>query len=158
MKKIKESLVFGEVAMAESIRRVIEECDDVFISGITKRHDYEQILEKMIRNAKVITVNYKGKLVGYASMYANNFETKEAYVSMFGIKRDYQGMKFGTFLMDRCCEVAKESGMKTIRLEVLKENTKGYCFYEKYGFRKREENDYSFYMSHELCGDLDELE
>lgn len=133
------------------IRSVVEECDSTFMIGITRRENYEQILQKMIDNAEIIVVKYMGKVAGYASLYANDHLSHVGYISMFGIKKEYQGKKLGTLLMDKCCSVAKECGMDTILLEVLKDNCRAYEFYLKYGFAITDrETEYSLFMSYDL--------
>ena len=135
----------------EGIRRVVEECDSIFLHGITTREDYEEILSKMEHNAEVIAIELKGELVGYASIYVNDITSKHGYISMFGIKAKYQKKGFGKYLMDQCCVIAKDAGMNLIGLEVLKENQKGYNFYYKYGFRKNGiETEDSYFLEYGL--------
>lgn len=131
------------------VRKTVEECDSTFIEGLTRRDDYEQILQKMMDHAIVIAVYYKNNLAGYASMYANDLKTRQAYISMFGIKKEYQRKHLGSILMDKCCEIANQSGMRWILLEVLKENVKGFKFYKKYGYIPTgKESEYSVYMKY----------
>ena len=133
------------------IRKIVEECDGAFIEGITRRDDYESILQKMINNAQIIVIKCDEKVAGYASIYVNDIKLKRAYISMFGIKKDYQGKKLGTLLMDKCCEIAVKEGMKAIFCEVLKINQPGYGFYQSYGFRKtKKETEKSFFMTYNL--------
>lgn len=133
------------------IRSVVEECDSAFMIGITRRDNYEQILQKMINHAEIIVVKYMGKVAGYASMYANDYSSHAGYISMFGIKREYQGKRLGTLLMDKCCSVAKECGMDTILLEVLKDNYGAYEFYSRYGFTITDrKTEYSLFMNYDL--------
>lgn len=129
------------------IRQIVEACDSTFIEGITRRGDYEQILQKMMDYAIVIAVYYKSNLAGYASMYANDLKTRCAFISMFGIKKEYQHKHLGSILMDKCCEIANQSGMRSILLEVLKQNVQGHNFYKSYGFIPTgKETEYSIYM------------
>ena len=103
----------------------------------------------MMDHAIVIAVYYKNNLAGYASMYANDLKTRQAYISMFGIKKEYQRKHLGSILMDKCCEIANQSGMRWILLEVLKENVKGFKFYKKYGYIPTgKESEYSVYMEY----------
>lgn len=133
----------------EEIRKIVEECDPTFIEGITRRDDYEQILRKMMDYAVVIAVYYKNNLAGYASMYANDLKTRHAFISMFGIKKEYQHKHLGSILMDQCCKIANQSGMQSILLEVLKQNVQGLEFYKRYGFNPTgEETRRSIYMGY----------
>lgn len=132
-------------------KRAVEELDAMFIEGITVRKDYGIILEKMQKYAEFI-IAYEGEnICGYASMYANDRETKTAYISMIGIKKEYQRKAVGTSLMDKCCERAAEKGMERIRLEVLKNNLTGYRFYKAYGFLEAgEETEKSIFLCYQI--------
>lgn len=132
----------------DKIRGVIEECDNTFLIGITKRENYLEILCKMQQYANIIVARDElGVTLGYASMYANNEATRTAFISMFGVKKEYQGHHLGTLLMDKCVEVARMNGMRVIKLEVLKQNANGYAFYLRYGFKTLEAFDKSKILS-----------
>lgn len=119
----------------DKIRAVIEDCDSTFLVGITKRDNYLEILSKMQHNAIVIVARDEiGETLGYASMYANDFVRRTAFISMYGIKKEFQGNHLGKSLMDKCVGIARRNGMNRIMLEVLNINTKGLAFYTYYGF------------------------
>lgn len=125
----------------DEIRQIVELCDSSFIVGITRRENYLEILNKMQQYAEfIVPRSDDGTPLGYVSMYANNMQTKVAYISMFCIREEYQQLHLGTALMKRAVEVAGEKGMKIIRLEVLKENTKAQKFYLHNGFRMVSDN------------------
>ena len=92
-----------------------------------------------------------GTPLGYTSMYANNVQTRTAYISMFCIRTNYQKLHLGTKLMNKAIEVARQNGMVNIRLEVLKDNTKAQKFYSRCGFHvMNESNGTSFMMEYHL--------
>lgn len=98
--------------------------------------------------AEVIVAKMDDNIIGYASMYANNYENKTAYISMFGIKKKFQGKKLGIVLMDKCVEIARKKGMRVISLEVFKTNRNAISFYKAYGFKETgAETELSIYMS-----------
>ena len=61
-------------------------------------------------------------------MYANNLETRVAYISMIGVLGCMQGRHIGSQLMRKCIQVAQNNGMQFIRLEVLNANKKALIF------------------------------
>lgn len=136
----------------EVIRQIIELCDSSFMVGITHRDSYLDILKKMQQYAEfIVPRDADGTPLGYVSMYANNMETRIAYISMFCIRKEFQKQHLGVALMQKAEEVAREKGMKSIQLEVLKENTKGQSFYLKYGFHSMDKgNDKSLLMEFQL--------
>ena len=136
----------------EVIQQIIELCDSSFMVGITHRENYLEIRNKMQRFAEFIVPRFDdGTPLGYVSMYANNKETKSAYISMFCIRPEFQKHHLGTLLMDKAAEVAQKNGMLSIKLEVLRENTKAQNFYLNYGFQivEKEDKD-SFFMLYYL--------
>lgn len=48
----------------------------------------------------------------------------------------YHGKGAGAALMDRCLEIARQNGFKTIWLGVWEHNLRAQNFYKKYGFKK----------------------
>lgn len=132
---------------------VIRYCDDAFGEfSILKREDYKDILEKIFKFATVI-YSYSEELTGYVAMYINNLESREAYITLFAVKTKYQKRHVGMALMTYCCDIAKECGMKTIALEVRKDNYKAISFYKKNGFKTFAESDHnSLYMRKILMG------
>lgn len=136
----------------EVIQQIVEMCDSSFMVGITHRENYLEILKKMQQHAEFIVLrSVDGTPLGYVSMYANNMETKVAYISMFCIRTDYQKHHLGTELMNKTVEVAWEKGMKTIKLEVLKDNMKAQKFYSNYGFHiMKDGNEASLFMEYQL--------
>lgn len=136
----------------EVIRQVIELCDSSFMVGITHRDNYLEILQKMQRYAEfIVPRDADDTPLGYVSIYANNMETRIAYISMFCIRKEYQKQHLGFALMQKAEEVARKKGMEKIQLEVLNENTKGQSFYLKYGFHSIDKgNDTSLLMEFQL--------
>lgn len=112
----------------------IKKCDGAFLYGIYSRDDFDDILEKIDKNAEFIAYFENDEIIGYAAMYNNDFESGVAYITMIGVCQEYQRRHIGRSLMDQCKKNAKKNGMKTIRLEVLDANEKAIRFYENEGF------------------------
>jgi len=115
-------------------KKIVECCDEAFPRPLATRADYLEILEKIDRFADFFAAYYKGKASGYAAMYANDMESRTAYITMIGVKTIVQRQSIGSHLMDTCVKVAYSKGMKQIRLEVLNTNEKAIAFYKKHGF------------------------
>lgn len=128
----------------EAIRDIVELCDASFMVGITHRENYTEILNKMQNYAEFIVPRSAEEIpLGYVSMYANNAETKRAYISMFCIRKEFQNQHLGKALMDKAAKIAREKGMETIQLEVLRDNIKGQNFYLKFGFQVKDNSNCS---------------
>lgn len=89
--------------------------------------------------------------VGYAAIYANDIQTKAAYITMIGVLEEYQRSGVGSKLMAACVRTAREKGMDSVRLEVLNSNQKAVSFYKKCGFREEAPcSDNSTYLWRQL--------
>lgn len=89
-------------------RKIVGICDKAFMHGITIRKNYEEIFQKIDQNAVFIAAVIDKNYVGYAALYANNHESRIAYISMIGVVQDMQRMHIGSRLLKRCIEVSKK--------------------------------------------------
>ncbi len=127
-------------------RQAIEACDASLPRPVTPRDNYDEIFEKMDRYAEFIAA-YQNGIAGYVSMYANDQETKTAFITLFVVKDEFQRMHIGTELMNACRRIAERNKMKRIRLEVLNSNMKAISFYKKQGFYEEKPcSNISIYM------------
>ena len=115
-------------------RRAVWAVDPYFPVQLHERPDPEALLLKMLRFADFIVAADGDEPVGLAVIYANDLESRMAYVTMFGVKDEYGRRGIGRKLMAACEELALSRGMDRIRLEVLDSNERAVRFYEKNGF------------------------
>ena len=66
----------------------------------------------------------------------NRFADLESAELSFVVSDQWQGKGVGSMLMDFCIMVAKEIGLKTLLMEILKGNTKMFRFGYKYDFQR----------------------
>lgn len=115
-------------------RRAAWEVDPVFPYGLHGQPDPEAALLKMLRFADFIVAADGGEVAGLAVIYANDLETRAAYITLFGVKDEYGRRGTGKMLLDACEALALSRGMDRIRLEVTDRNERAVRFYAKYGF------------------------
>lgn len=128
----------------------IEQCDEAFMEPIKDRGNYKELFEKIDKNAIFIAARNRETL-GYAAMYANDLETKMAYITLLAVKPACQGMHIGSNLLSACENLARQSGMRCIKLEVSNKNRKAIGFYKRFGFEKmKQQNQNSIYMIKQL--------
>ena len=96
-------------------RKFIETIDGAFPRGLVSRDNYEEILSKICKYAVFIGADNEGQPAGYAALYANNLETRVAYISMIGVLGCMQGRHIGSQLMEKCIRIARNTGMQFIR-------------------------------------------
>lgn len=118
------------------IETLLEMHKDIFPHLHEKIEDIASYAEKLSKYAYV----YEGKELeqpfGVVVFYANDKEKKTGYVSLIGVKREYQNRKLGKWLLEKCIEISKEQGMLFLQLEVDLDNHVAKNFYEKNGFVK----------------------
>ena len=73
-------------------------------------------------------------MLSFAAVYMNDNENKIAYISSIGINEQERSKHFGSKLISYCEKESKKNGMRTIQLEVNKENTTANIFYLKNGY------------------------
>lgn len=111
-------------------------------------YEYRKYMSvKFYDNGTVFTIENNGNLIAFSAFYANDILTKIAYISFFAVKKEYSNQGVGTFLMNKVCELSKQSGMEIIKLEVHENNYPAINFYTKNGFNNSfEKSTKGFYM------------
>ena len=110
-------LSFGEI-----------EPDDV---KVYIKQDVYKALEKY---ANVYAAYIDKNCFGILVMYANNMETKEGYISLVGIKKEFEQKGMGTYLIKMAERYAMEAGMEKLKLEVDNNNVHAQRFYKRNNF------------------------
>ena len=125
-----------KITETDKMSKIMKECDYAFSQSIVDRNNYPIIFEKVSKRADFFAafLNSDNSCVGYAAVYANDFEKRIAYITLICVKPEMQGLHIGSELIDGCCNLAMERKMKKIRLEVLTDNLKAIEFYKHHGF------------------------
>lgn len=130
-----EHIVLLPLMDKKKIHTVICELDDVFPHSVVHRSEFDELVDKIANRALVI-VAYNGKsVVGFCAVYMNDFIHREAYITLFAVKAQYQNKHVGTILLQYIKQIAAINGITKIRLEVEKENLKAIGFYKKNNFK-----------------------
>lgn len=95
--------------------------------------DYNKIISKISASADVI-IAYCDSIVGYCAMYANDYKSREAYITLIAVKKEWQKQYIGKLLLDSSLSLARDKGMKKIRLEVNNDNDNAIRFYQNNSF------------------------
>lgn len=122
------------VASADEIASLFESCDfspplETYISDIG---DY---IDKILSNAERIEVWDKSRLLGLLAFYANDTESKVAFITMISVSREASGKGIGSMLMDKCISLCSDKGYRVIDLEVRNGNGRAIHLYQKKGFK-----------------------
>lgn len=113
----------------------IRNCDENFTISVIERDSFCDLFEKIDKKALFYVAQDTSKnLMGYIAFYANDFESKQAYITLLVVKKEFQRMHIGTELVKECCKICRARNFETIKLEVLNRDVKARSFYKKAGF------------------------
>ena len=136
-------LICGEA----EILNIMALCDDAFEKSIIHRDDFKELSFKICSYSKFTAAKINGVTAGYAAVYANNIQTRIAYLTLIGVRPEFQKRHIGARLLSECERIARENGMISMKLEVRDANTGAIKFYKKNGYRSAERcSDISTYM------------
>ena len=129
-------------------KAAMEICDSAFLYSICKRPDYNDLFTKINHYADFI-VAYTHDILGYVAIYANDYTNGIAYITLIGVRKEYQNRHIGRSLLHACFAIGKYRKLKAIKLEVRKNNKSAIYFYKNNGFKIIDEaSENSYYM---LC-------
>lgn len=138
-----------EISERSEIDAVIKSCDDAFDDPVCRRATYPVLLEKIHQKGK-FAFAYNGTPLGYCAFYANDSNTKNAYISLIAVAPEYQKMHIGAKLLDESLATMRAYGMKQCLLEVRKSNHNAFQFYQTKHFTMVGERAESYLMMCEL--------
>ena len=139
--------LFCKICDCNDIYRVLTEISSAYnpplITSIDNLFEYAV---KLANNAEIYIAKDE-LLLGFIAFYSNDVINKIGYITQLGVMPKAQSIGIGSKLMNISYTICKEKGMKKIKLEVRKMNTRAIRFYQKEGFRFcGEASDRSIYM------------
>lgn len=108
--------------------------------------EVEMYIEKVCNSAVIIGAYDGKKIVGFVAFYANDYESKVAYITQILVIDQYRNRKIGEMLINACQDKCREKGFTILKLEVNKNNENAQGFYEHLNFKKEVEKEKSYYM------------
>ncbi len=102
---------------------------------LTARVDVPAYTKKLLANGFIyVVLSDDGTPAGIMGFYANDQDTKAAYLSILSLLPEARRRGFGGKLMKRLISDAENAGMHTVRLKVDQGNRNAVAFYERAGF------------------------
>lgn len=93
-------------------------------------------ISKMVRLGNVNVLTSGDNLLGMIGFYANNHETKTAYLSMLVVDSSLQGSGASNILFSLLQTAARKSGMCRLEVNVISKNERAIRYYQKHGLQK----------------------
>ena len=129
-----DNKILKKITNVEDCKKLLQlfsEC----LESLQQRNAIDFFAEKFSKYASVIVAeNSENICMGFIAYYANNLESKTAYITMVATLPEYRGMHIGQSLMDYCKKDIIAKGYTFIRLEGGKNNLIAQQFYKKNGF------------------------
>lgn len=125
---------FIKITEKQKILAILYDFTDIFPHLFEKIESIEQYADKLSQYANFYLGIEDDTHFGIVVFYANNTDTKTAYISLIGIKENTQKKGLGCWLLSQCEEKSRQSGMTSIMLEVDSDNESAICFYKKNGY------------------------
>ncbi|MFL0352399.1 GNAT family N-acetyltransferase [Xanthomarina sp. GH4-25] len=131
--------------LVDLLKEINIEFDNKFI-----KININEYVNKIVRSAVVIPFYKENQLIGFIAFYANNFETKVAYLTMLAVNKDFRSKNIGKFLLDMTTSYLIDRGFKKFGLETLTENERAKKFYLENGFLVKEKKGRFIYMEKDI--------
>ncbi len=103
--------------------------------------DIDNYIEKIVENAERFECWIDDELAGLVAMYCNDFENKEAFITMVSVMTKYGGRGIAKELLEQAIGHCRQLQFKKVSLEVSASNDRAIKIYDKFGFRKDGEKD-----------------
>ena len=84
-------------------------------------------------NSNLICLKNENEVIGYYDIY---FMYENADIIQIAVKKEHQGNKYGSLLLEDLIKRAKERNVEFIHLEVKKTNIIALNLYKKFGFKE----------------------
>lgn len=108
--------------------------NDLYDQTYNDTERLKNLSNKYFQYANVLGIQKNGSTRGVCAFYANDSESKTAFLSMIVISRSEQGHGYGYILLNEMSKICRENGIKNICLEVNNSNIKAINFYKKNGY------------------------
>ena len=114
-------------------------------------NEHKAFVEKLKtnNNREYYFVDLRTEKNGGGVIHFNDITADEASIGLYK-NLNSTIHKVGEILMDLIMIIAKEKGLKKLKLDVLKNNGRALVLYGRYKFRIINEDDHSYYMEKEL--------
>ena len=144
-KIISDDISFIRLTDKENVKKVLLEFNDKLPPLQGEEEYVDSVTEKICENGIVYCMLLK-EIISFFAMYVNDTVTKTAFISFIAVGIPYRGSGYGSVLLDKAVQTAKEKSMKILKLEVLKDNLIAQQFYKKHGFNVVSEGENSIYL------------
>lgn len=127
---------FERLKEKDAIYRAIQSFSTEF-SSLKSRVDLNQYSQKLAEHSYTVLLKDENRVLGVAAMYINDSENKAAFITLIGIRSQFQKSGYGSILLQHCIEKAVETGMKKFDLRLIMTTPKHEISMIEMGFNLR---------------------
>lgn len=92
----------------------VQKVEQDFVPPFLERLDIVSFYNKINKLANIVGCYHKNELIGLCIFYANNLNTKKAYINFIAIDRNFRGRNIAGEILKIVFTSAKEAGMNTV--------------------------------------------
>ncbi len=142
-------LSIKQVESENIIYKIIYNIDDIY-NSLIDRVNITDYVSKLSKSAFNFVGYYDNEEVVFASLYANDLNSRIAYISLIVCTNNNRGKGYGKEMFEYLCDFAKNKVMERLRLEVNKDNFGAIKFYKAIGMEQVGCSEYGYYMEKKL--------
>ena len=125
----------------KDIRNHLERCNHLFNPILSSYINLDEYSMKLFEQSIRYEIFHDIDLIGLVAIYHSS---NVGYISNFSLEQNFIGSGLSNDLMSVCLEASMSKKLKSIGLEVFKENKRAVKFYTKHGFMVEKENNKGF--------------
>ncbi len=122
-----------------AVWQLLGRLDRFFPIPLSEKTDLQTLTDKLFNKGKVLLALDGETPVGLIGFYANDAQTRQAYVSVVGVSEAYRGRGIARELLCRAMAYSREVGMAECRLYTHRSNTAAIRLYEGLSFEGQED-------------------
>lgn len=126
--------VFQKISTVKEIEDAVREFQPCFPHLKDKINCVHSYAVKLNQFAEVCLLLSDDNKIGLSVFYMNDMNERCGYISLIGIKSQYQKHHLGGTLLLYTLQEMKDNGMEYAKLEVDNDNKNAYEFYKHMGF------------------------
>ncbi len=144
-----------EITTYEEMDKVITTFkDSYYLRRITNPEYKDTFIKKQLECGHFVVEYHDDNPVGFISFYSNDLNSGVSFVTAMVVSEDLGFLKGKTLirLLTESRNIAIKNNMKSVKLEVEKDNKRAIKLYEHFGFRPvEEETDNTIFMQMDIC-------
>lgn len=128
-----------KIRIVEDIEELPEEEVWKLISNVPRvligQDRLKEYLLKLLNLGRIIVAEEGNSIVGIAGFYANDLNSRQAYLSILSVRLDNARKGVGSAMCREIMNISRNAGMCTVLANVVSSNEQALSFYRRNGFK-----------------------